>query len=341
MRKYSLILFLLIIPGIFAEQNNTVGAYMQEPIIESYIKSDSGMKEGWDNDFKVVEIKSKLDNNIQKAYFYKSKSKKPEPLIVSLHTWSGYYDQDDPLAGLCKSKELNYIHPDFRGANLNKDACCSELALTDIDESITFAIENSNVDTTKIFVIGVSGGGYATLSTFMKSKHNIKKFSAWASISDLIAWYNECRIKKSSYAENIWECTESKNGELNEKVAKQKSPIYWITPINKLSNSAIYIYAGINDGVKGSVPITHSINFYNKLLSDLSVTDSSKYVSDKEKSQLLASRGPLGDFGKISGRSVCLIKEFKNVKLTIFDGDHEMLTEFALNELLEKWLNGL
>jgi len=31
-----------------------------------------------------------------------------------------------------------------------------------------------------------------------------------------------------------------------------------------------------------------------------------------------------------------LIKEFENIKLIIFEGNHEMLTEFALNELLEE-----
>jgi hypothetical protein len=74
--------------------------------------------------------------------------------------------------------------------------------------------------------------------------------------------------------------------------------------------------------------------FYNKLLSDLSVTDSSKYVSDREKLELLEFRKPLGDFGKISDREVCLIKKYKNLKLVIFMGSHEMLTEFAFNELL-------
>ncbi|NOY95321.1 MAG: prolyl oligopeptidase family serine peptidase [Chlorobi bacterium] len=332
---YILVLFPGIILGIFLGQNKTIRAFLKKPFIESYIKFDDTRKVEWSRDFEVVEIKSSLDNNIQKAYFYKSRSNKPRPLIVSLHTWSGYYNQNDKLAELCKSKDLNYIHPDFRGANFTGNACCSELVLSDIDESITYAIGNSNVDTSKIFVIGVSGGGYATLSTFMKSKHNIKKFSAWASISDLIAWYNESRIRKSNYAENILKCTKSVNGVLNKEIAKQKSPIYWATPLNKLSNSKISIYAGIYDGIQGSVPITHSINFYNKLMSDLSVTDSSKYVSDKEKLELLEYRRPLGDFGKISGRDICLIKEFQNIKLVIFEGNHEMLTEFALNELLE------
>ena len=308
---------------------------IKKPSVESNIKFDDTRQTKWSKDFEIVEIESSMDKSIQKSYFYKSKSKEPKPLIVSLHTWGGSYNQNDDLAEICKQKDLNYIHPDFRGANLTIDACCSELALTDIDDAISYAIKNSNVDTSKIYVIGVSGGGYATLSTFMKSKHNIKKFSAWASITDLIAWYNESKIKNNNYAENILDCTGSENG-LNIENAKQKSPIYGNTPIEKLQSSKLTIYAGVYDGIQGSVPITHSINFYNKLLKDMSVSDTSKYVTNSEKLQLLEKREPIGEFGEIADRKICLKKHFENLSLTIFEGNHEMLTEFALNELLEE-----
>lgn len=321
--------------GINKKQNKTTQGFVKKDIKETNVKFDDTRNVIWDNEFNIVEIKSGLDGNIQKAYFYKSKSNKPEPLIVSLHTWSGSYSQKDDLAKICQQKDLNYIHPDFRGANWTKNACCSELAMNDIDEAITFAIDNSNVDTSKIFVIGVSGGGYATLSTFMKSKHNISKFSAWASISDLIAWYNESKIRSNNYAENILNCTASKK-ELNIKYAKQRSPIYWNTPTDKLKKSKLFIYAGIYDGIQGSVPITHSINFYNKVLTDLSISDRSKYISDHEKLQLLELRKPLGDFGSIGDRKIFLKKEIENLSIIIFEGNHEMLTDFALNELLEE-----
>ena len=307
---------------------------IEKPFVESFIKFDDTRQAKWSKDFEIVEIESSIDKSVQKAYFYKSKSSEPKPLIVSLHTWSGDYSQNDDKAEISKQKDLNYIHPDFRGANNTVNACSSELALTDIDDAINYAIRNSNVDTTKIYVIGASGGGYATLSTFMKSKHNIKKFSAWVPITDLIAWYNESKIRRNKYSENILDCTDSKNG-LNIENAKQKSPIFWNTPTEKLESSKLTIYAGIYDGIQGSVPITHSINFYNKLLIDLSVTDTLKYVSPSEKLKLLEKREPLGEFGNIADRKVYLKKEFGNIRLIIFEGNHEMLTNFALNELLE------
>ena len=316
-------------------RNSGKWSLIKKPFVENYIKFDDTRQTEWSKEFEVVEIKSSKDNSLQKSYFYKSKSDEPQPLIVSLHTWSGYYNQIDGLAEICIQRDFNYIHPDFRGANITVNACCSELALSDIDDAITFAINNSNVDTTKIFVIGVSGGGYATLSTFMKSKHYISKFSAWASITDLIAWYNESKIRNNKYAEDILNCTGSKNA-LNIENAKQKSPIYWNAPTEKLQSTKLTIYAGVYDGIQGSVPITHSINFYNKLLSDMSVSDTSRYVTGSEKLQLLEKREPIGEYGEIADRKICLKKQFGNLSIIIFEGNHEMLTEFAFNELLEE-----
>lgn len=292
-------------------------------------------EESWSNAFKLVEIKSAMDDHIQKAYFYASTAADPAPLIVSLHTWSGDYTQEDTLSWLCVAKGLNYIHPDFRGKNSTKNSCCSDLVINDIDESITYAIENANVDTSRIYVVGTSGGGYATLSAFMKSKQRIRKFSAWVPISDLIAWYHESSIRQNKYAGDILGCTESNDSMLNMSVAREKSPVYWDTPVSKFDNAELFIYTGIYDGIQGSVPITQSINFYNKLLSDLGVEDSSKYVSAYEKLQLLEFRRPLGDFGKIADRKIFLQKEYKNIKLVIFEGNHEMLPEYTLNELCD------
>lgn len=153
-------------------------------------------KPKWGDEFKVVEIKSPLDGALQPAYFYKTRSTDPQPLVVSLHTWSNDYTQYDSINHFSSLKDYNYIHPNFRGVNNKKEACCSDLVISDIDASIDYAIENANVDTTRIFVIGTSGGGYATLAMFMKSKHKIRKFSSWVPLVDLVRWYEETKIRK-------------------------------------------------------------------------------------------------------------------------------------------------
>ncbi len=333
--SYILILILGLATGIFISQNETIWNALKKPFANTFTLFDDSRQTKWDTDFKVVELKSTLDNSLQKAYFYKSKSAAPKPLVISLHTWSGNYEQKDELAALSKNKDLNYIHPDFRGVNWTKDACCSDLALGDIDDAIDYAIKNSNVDLSRIYVIGVSGGGYATLATFMKSRHLIRRFSAWVPISDLPAWYAQSKIMGTKYADNILACTSSKDS-LNIEIAIKKSPIYWKTPIEKLNTSELQIYAGVYDGIQGSVPITHSINFYNKLLKDQPLADSLNYVNDAEKLKLLEFRKALGNFGSIGDRKVFLKKKSGNLSLTLFEGNHEMLTEYAFNELIKE-----
>ena len=322
--------------GIMLKYNGLPSLTNIKETISILVNKNRTVRNLWKNDFELVHIKSSLDHKIQKAYFYKSRASEPVPLLISLHMWGGDYTEFDSLAILCKTRNINYIHPNFRGDNSTFEACCSQLALSDIDDAITYAIENSNVDLKSIFVIGASGGGYATLSTFMRSKHKISKFSAWAPISDLIAWHDESNSLGNESAQDILKCTNSINGKLNKVNAKKKSPIYWNTPKSKLTNSKLFIYAGVYDGLKGSVPITHSINFYNKVLSDLEVEDSTKYVSHKEKQFLLKQRKPLGNYTNMANRKIFLLKKFRNIKLIIYDGKHEFLEEYALEELLKK-----
>lgn len=333
MKLPSVFLFAFAFIYINARAQSTTSAGKVEKD-GAVIKFDDTRKIDWPEDFKVVDIISSKDRTAQKSYFFKSKSDQPRPLIVSLHTWSGDYTQRDEVAPICQEKDLNYIHPNFRGANVAVSACCSELALSDIDDAIDYAIRHMNVDTSKIYVIGVSGGGYATLSTFMKSRHHIRKFSAWASITSLEAWYHESSIRGNKYAKNVLDCTGSQNV-LNVENAREKSPLFMTYPGKIRKDSKLYIYAGIYDGIQGSVPITHSINFYNKLLKNQKISDKSKGITDQEKLHMLEFRTPLGEFGKIEDRKICLKKESGNISIIIFEGAHEMLPTYAMEQLLK------
>ena len=94
------------------------------------------------------------------------------------------------------------------------------------------------------------------------------------------------------------------------------------------------IWTDINGMIgNGPIPITHSINFYNKLLNDIGEKDKTKFVSDKEKLFLLEYRKALGNFGSISGRKVFLLKESNSIRLTLFDGGHEILKRFAFEQI--------
>ena len=71
------------------------------------------------------------------------------------------------------------------------------------------------------------------------------------------------------------------------------------------------------------------------ILKDLGVKDQSKYVSDCEKLHLLEFQNAIGELGYLGMRKVCLHKEVDNIKLTIFEGNHEMLTQIAFDEILK------
>lgn len=83
----------------------------------------------WPEGFEVITIPSSLDGAMQRAYAFQSASDKAMPLVVSLHTWSGNYEQHDPLAEKMAKENFNYIHPDFRGPNNTPESCASELAM--------------------------------------------------------------------------------------------------------------------------------------------------------------------------------------------------------------------
>lgn len=52
----------------------------------------------WNTPFITVSIPSSVNGIDQKAIYYKTSSESRQPLLVSLHTWSGTYKQKDILA---------------------------------------------------------------------------------------------------------------------------------------------------------------------------------------------------------------------------------------------------
>ncbi len=295
------------------------------------IRWDDETQKKWPDEVKTVEIPSTLDGEIQKAYFYKSTSPSPQPLIISLHTWSGDYTQEDPLIHEIMARNWNYIHPDFRGPNKTPKACGSKFAIQDIEDAITFAVANTNTDPQNIHLIGVSGGGYATLFSYMNSTHGIASFSAWVPLSDIESWYYQSVGRKNQYAGHILSATGSFGAELNAVEARSRSPLFMKTPVNIRKDAPLTLYAGVHDGYSGSVPISQSLLFYNKVIKDFGAPDSN-LITDQEILDLVSMRyfRELPE-EKIGGRQIIFKRSFKNISIVIFEGRHEMLTDVALD----------
>jgi lysophospholipase L1-like esterase/pimeloyl-ACP methyl ester carboxylesterase len=301
---------------------------------------DNTAKNQWNSSFRKIEIKSSVDGSTQLAYLYAAQSKMRKPLIVSLHTWSGDYSQKDPISGEILARDWNYIHPDFRGANNKPDAACSRLALSDIEDAIQFALKNTNSDPEDVHIIGTSGGGLATLAAYMNIRYPIKSFSAWAPISDLETWYWESVGRKQKYAVDILKIV-SEDSILNAEEARRRSPLFQEFSKELRKNANLYIYEGIHDGYEGSVPITHSLNMYNRLVGEIkygitqvdqimskAVADSD-LVSEKEIINLLTKRinPEYNDKATLFDRKIHLSREYKNINLTIFEGGHEQIPQ--------------
>ncbi|NUM34260.1 MAG: prolyl oligopeptidase family serine peptidase [Candidatus Brocadiae bacterium] len=331
--RYKIFLFLILLFGTYL-LGMICGKYKIFPYgYLQAIKTRMGDKKlhPWPKEFSIIEIDKE-----QKAYFYQAKGSNPQPLAVVLHTWSGDYTQYyGSLAEVVLDKNWNYIHPDFRGANNKPEACGSDLVISDIDKAIDYAIAHANVDLERIYVIGCSGGGYATLCMFMKSRHRIKTFSAWVAISDLRSWYRQSLGRRNSFAEDILQSTSSSEGTLNVVEATRRSPMYQKTPVAKLEYARLKLYAGIHDGYTGSVPITQSLLFFNKVVQDLPQYQKEDLISEGEILQLLTDRYKIKDcfLGKIGHREIIFQKKVKNISIVIFEGGHEILEEYAMEDL--------
>src|SRR5690606_33900763 len=84
------------------------------------------------NPLQMIEIKSSIDGEMQKAMIYVPENKADEaiPLLVVLHSWSNGYDQKavlEPCHKECEERGWAMVHPDFRGPNVRPEACASKL----------------------------------------------------------------------------------------------------------------------------------------------------------------------------------------------------------------------
>ncbi len=292
---------------------------------------DNTNPKNWGNEFQQVQIKSTSDSSWQKAWFYRSSKSTRQPLIISLHTWSGDYNQEDPLAKEVLLRDWNYIHPDFRGPNNTPNACGSPLVIADLEDAIRFVIKNGTVDTTNVHIIGVSGGGYAALLAYMKLIYPVKSFNAWVPISNLSDWYWESKGRYSKYATDV-EHISMKGGEMDWNDLDSRSPVMLPFPAGNRKNASLNIYAGVHDGYTGSVPISHSILFYNRIVSELYPGQTDKQVADNTLMSLVIKQiNPYADTSaRLGGRKIHLLKQMPDLGLTIFEGGHEMLVPPAL-----------
>lgn len=291
---------------------------------------DSTDISSWPREFNVVSIDSSFDDAKQSAYTFKASGNSQRPLIVSLHTWSGDYRQNDPLAQFALENNWNYVHPDFRGANNKPAACASDAVLSDIDDAIDWGVSQLNADPERVVIVGASGGGHAACAHFLRSKKNVLQYFCWVPITDLNAWYHQGRARNNRYPSDLLKVIDSTVPD-SKQLAK-RSPLFMPDLGHQKS---IHLFAGIHDGYTGSVPIDHTIRFWNRLCSERNASDK---LIDVEDILSLVTRSLSTSVQSIGDRTVYFTESANFGSVTIFDGEHEMLTDVCA-QLLQKTLD--
>ena len=296
----------------------------------------SSLAQGWPAKVTKVEIPAS-DGVMQPAMWFSPESAEKKPLLVGLHTWSSQYSSaggDAVYAEWCIAQGWAFVHPHFRGPNWTPEALGSDRAVQDVVEAVEWAKKQTAVDETRIYLIGVSGGGHMAMLMAGRHPEIWAGVSAWCGIGDVARWHAEHTKngKSDKYAENIFAA-------LGKVPAKDDAEAWKRSPESCLANAAtvpLDIAHGIHDGRKGSVPFEHSLRAFNvavKPADRLNAADIANYYSTQKL--------PLGWSPAATDASYGLMTPLfratsGNTRVTIFEGGHEIVHQAALNWLAKQ-----
>lgn len=285
-------------------------------------------------DIKEILYPCKIDRSMQGAQFFRAEGSAPRPLVVCLHTWSYDHHQEtyQRLAELAQMKNWHMIFPKFRGPNWNPEACGSELVVSDLEDAVAYMKNTVPVDPAHVYLTGGSGGGHCSLLMAGRRPDLWTAVSAWCPISDIALWHTQSRLRKNGYADHIESACggnpAESAGALQE--ARKRSPLTWL--VNAAGTVPVDIGTGIHDGHTGSVPVGQAIRAYNILAApkDRISEEDIAFIEEKEQvpPHLTAQEGDPS-----YGRKIHLRKQSRCVRLTLFEGGHDMLPEPAFEWL--------
>lgn len=226
---------------------------------------------------------------------------------------------------------MGFFFPDLRGPNTTPDACGSELVTNDAALWVDYAKERCTIDTSRIYLIGESGGGHLAALLAGRLPRLWAGVSCWCGMMDLADWYAETLQRNLIYYRHLETVCSGKpnSSTLVDREYRQCSPMTWLPDARAVPLSLCH---GIHDGHDGaSVPVSQSIRAFNRLATeDQRVSDAQiDYILTHQRVPPELMSETVKDETFI-GRDVLFRRTSGNVTLTIFDGGHESIPQAGL-----------
>jgi poly(3-hydroxybutyrate) depolymerase len=281
----------------------------------------------------MIVVTSSVDGTPQPSYLtlpdgYDPKAE-PVPLLVNLHTWGGDFKQRrKEVEQAAARRGWVYLFPNFRGPNDTPDACGSPKAQQDILDAVDWVLGRYPIDKRRIYLTGVSGGGHMAMLMAGRHPQRWTAVSAWAGISDLVAWHNRHPDK---YGRMIRKSCGGPPG-ASEAIDRQyhdRSPVHFLQGAVDLP---LDLATGVHDGHGGSVPVRHTLDAFNVVAK----AQGAEQITEEDIRQISRPNGRLDrptptDQAKdpTYGRTIYLRRTAGKARVTIFEGGHEQLAEAA------------
>ena len=285
--------------------------------------------------FDSAKTISPLDGEEQSLLYWApdGASESATPLFVFLHSWSSDYLQDNTKWFVeCERRKWIWVHPDFRGVNQSPKACGSEFARQDILDAIRFARDTWKVDDERIYLAGVSGGGHMSL---LMAGHHPEQFSAvssWVGPNDLADWhrFHVKDGKPQKYAQMIEASLGGPPGasQAIDDDYRDRSPVF---QLSRVADLPVSIWAGVQDGHTGSVPISHSLRAFNAIARAHGTSQITQQEIEALSVRMRLPNPTESDSAEdlTLGRKIQLRRTSGPSVVTIFEGGHESVPEAA------------
>lgn len=235
------------------------------------------------------------------------------PLVMLLHSWTGDSSQRQ-FEIETEGAKLGWVmlRPNFRGPNLNPQACASDRARQDLIEAVAWMHTKYGIDLSHVFLFGASGGAHMAL--IMAGRHPTywRAVSAWIPPTNLWTWRSENDHNGDGQNDDYWNILRACCAPLYDDEAEhlRRSPVTWLAGARDV---AVDIAAGVNDP---TVPYHHSVDAFNVIAAANGGDSPNPGGAQSYEREIITRR--------YAGAS----------RLTIFNGVHEALVQPTIDWIL-------